>query len=165
MPEEYYDRDFPNLKKLGFRRTSDPAYYNCLAYAVGDLQRRWWPGEYHPFWSDDYWPAGAPNEETLAAFILALATVQYVPCPDGIREEGVEKIAIYALENGIIKHVALQQVDGTWRSKLGPHEDIEHTLEGLAGPCYGKVAAYLKRPRKPAAQAMSQTPPLTPGPG
>lgn len=148
MPEEYYDRHFPNLKREGFRRTSEPAYYNCIAYAVGDLQRKWWPGEYHPDWSDDYWPDGVLQQETLPAFLMAFATVGYEPCADGGLEPGFEKIAIYAHESGVVRHAAKQQEDGVWRSKLGEDEDIEHTLNGLVGPFYGHVVAYLKRPRQ-----------------
>jgi hypothetical protein len=145
MPEAYYDRDFPDLKRLGFKQTSDPAYYNCIAYVVGDYQRKWWPGEYHPRWTDNYWPPDAPAEETLAAFVIALGTENYTPCDDDSLEPGVEKIAIYALPDGEITHAAKQEDDGTWRSKLGPDEDIEHTLAGLEGPTYGSVVAFMSR--------------------
>jgi hypothetical protein len=77
MAIEWYVIDFPKLRTLGFLRTSEPAYYNCVAFVVGDLQRNWWPGEYSPFWSIDYWPKGVPNEETVAAFQMALATVGF----------------------------------------------------------------------------------------
>src|SRR5205809_3041993 len=95
MAAEWYDVDFPNLRTRGFRRTSEPAYYNCVAFAVGDLKRKWWPGDY-PCWAVDYWPPDAPNEETAAAFILALATVGFEPVNDGAHESDFEKIAIYA---------------------------------------------------------------------
>jgi hypothetical protein len=146
MAEELYDTDFPHLRALGFKRTSDPAYYNCIAYAVGDFKRKWWPGDYHPFWTVDYWPPSAPKEETLEAFVKALSTVGYELCSDGVLEPNFEKLAVYAL-SGVIRHAALQQEDGMWRSKLASDEDIEHTLPGLGGPCYGKVAAYFKRPK------------------
>jgi hypothetical protein len=135
------------LRTLGFERTSDPAYYNCIAYVAGDLRRKWWPGDYHPFISPDYWPKGAPNAETLEAFVLALSSVGYTLCADGEPESGIEKAALYALGDEI-KHAALQQEDGTWKSKLASDEDIRHTLAGLEGPAYGKVVAFLKRPRK-----------------
>ncbi|HVS39100.1 MAG TPA: hypothetical protein VMS17_26310 [Gemmataceae bacterium] len=157
MPEENYPRDFPNLGPH-FRRTSEPAYYNCISYVVGDLKRRWWPGEYHPRWSDDYWPAGAPHEETLQALIVALATVGFTPCPGAEPEAGFDKIAIYALGNGLITHAA-RQAGNLWCSKLGPDEDIEHPLEGLEGPCYGNVTAFLKRP-----VAVAAFPPASPNP-
>jgi hypothetical protein len=154
MPEESYDRDFPNLKRLGFTRKSKPAYHNCAAFVVGDFKRRWWPGEYDPVWSDDYWPDTEPNDESLDAFVAGLAVADYVPCTDGDKEDGFEKVAIYAA-TGIVKHVAWQQEDGMWKSKLGPDEDIQHTLDGLAGPFYGQVIAYLRRPRTGAYEPRS----------
>ncbi len=147
MPETYYDRHFPQLRSLGFKRTSEPAYYNCVAFAVGDDKRKWWPGEYHPFWKDDYWPHGVPNDESLVAFVQALATVQFVPCADENMEEGMEKVVIYGHGENEVRHMAKQMDDGTWRSKLGEDEDIEHTLAGLAGPFYGRILAFLKRPK------------------
>jgi hypothetical protein len=149
MAEELYDADFPNLRNRGFKRTSEPAYYNCIAYAVGDFKRKWWPGDYPPYWTIDFWPDRLPHGETLGAFVLALATVGYQPCTDGNSEVEIEKVAIYALD-GAVKHAAVQQVNGAWRSKLGSDEDIEHTLDGLEGPAYGNVVAYLKRSRPTA---------------
>ena len=78
-------------------------------------------------------------------------------CPDGGWEDGFEKIALYGLNEAAVRHAALQVQDGLWRSKLGPGEDIELTLEGLAGPLYGRVIAYLKRPRA-VEQTVSQPP-------
>lgn len=101
-----------------------------------------------PDWSDDYWPEGVLHEESLPAFLMAFATVGYEPCADGGLEPGVEKVAIYAHEGGAVRHAARQQPDGTWRSKLGEDEGIEHTLNGLVGPFYGRIVAYLKRPRQ-----------------
>jgi hypothetical protein len=146
MPEEYYDRHFPRLRTEGFKRTSEPDYYNCIAFAAGDLRRKWWPGEYAPGWSPDYWLEGIAKEESLEAFIQAFATVGYKPCADGYLETGSEKIAIFAAGNEV-RHTAKQNQDGSWTSKLGPDEDIEHTLTGLEGPFYGKVIAFLKRQR------------------
>lgn len=150
MAEALYDSDFPNLRKSGFHRTSEPAYYNCVAHVVGDFKRKWWPGEYAPYWSIDFWPENVPKEETLTAFVLALATVGYEPCNDGVLEAGIEKVAVYAL-NGMVRHMALQHQQGSWRSKLGSDEDIEHSLDGLEGPAYGNVIAFLKRPRSETA--------------
>jgi len=43
----------PNLRKLGFKRTSEPAYYNCIAYAVGDFKTKWWLATTLRFWPVD----------------------------------------------------------------------------------------------------------------
>ena len=146
MPEEFYDKEFPNLAREGWQRTSEPANYNCIAFAAGDVTRFWWPNLFYPEPADDFWPHGVPHEETVEAFVQAFATCGYVVCEDGCLEPGFEKVAIYALGE-MPRHAALQQVNGKWRSKLGPHEDIETTMDGLLGPCYGNAAQFLKRPR------------------
>jgi hypothetical protein len=95
--------------------------------------------------SVDFWPPDIPNETNLEAFTQAFATVGYVRCEGGEPEPGHEKVALYGIESEI-RHAANQQINGKWRSKLGPDEDIEHTLAGLEGPFYGVVVAFLKRP-------------------
>jgi len=60
-------------------------------------------------------------------------------------EIGFEKVAIYA-RDGTPLHAARQITSGKWVSKLGPREDIEHDLHGLAGNIYGSVAVILVRP-------------------
>lgn len=147
MPEEDYARDFPRLAGEGWVRTSDPANYNCIAFAAGDLSRYWWPNPFFPEPYDDFWPDGVPHEETVEAFVKAFATVGYAPCDDGHLEAAFQKVAIYALA-AVPRHAALQQENGLWRSKLGPHEDIETTLPGLSGPCYGDPIQFLRRPRR-----------------
>src|SRR4051794_39805886 len=90
---------FPNLARGGFSPTSPAtAKYNCIAWAAGDQDKWWWPDPL----LKGYWPAGAPRQETLGAFIAAYATLGYTPCagqlPDTLRLEfGFEKIAIYAI--------------------------------------------------------------------
>src|SRR5947209_19920089 len=106
MPDAYYDQHFPNLRRLGFSRTSEPDCYNCVAYAAGDTRRFWWPGDYPPR-SRDYWPLGVPNEPTMEAFIQAFATIGYAPCGSGEFEPGYEKVAIYA-QGDEVRHTATQ---------------------------------------------------------
>ena len=146
MPEEFYDREFPSLRSEGWRRTNEPANYNCIAFAAGDATRYWWPNLFEPEPSDSYWPASVPNHETLDAFIQAFAAHGFLLCEDDAVEPGFDKIALYSL-SGLVKHAALQWPNGKWRSKLGPHEDIETTLQGLCGPAYGSVAQFMKRPQ------------------
>jgi hypothetical protein len=83
---------------------------------------------------------------------------QYQEYENAELEPGFEKIAIYHNEYSPdcpVSHVARQQSDGTWTSKLGPDEDIEHNspvaLEGntLFFPnAYGKVALIMRRMRQ-----------------
>lgn len=41
----------------------------------------------------------------------------------------------------------LPDKSGTWTSKLGPQEDIEHhELDGLVGDKYGTVAVIMRKP-------------------
>jgi len=133
------DAHFPRLKAEGWRQTSEAtAVYNCIAYAAGDENCPWWPESL-----DAYWSEGATNEETVSAFIEAFGTLGYCQCADGTFEEGYEKVALYALHTEPTH--AAKQVGTEWRSKLGPDEDIAHTLAGLEGPLYGSVVAYMKR--------------------
>jgi hypothetical protein len=60
-------------------------------------------------------------------------------------EFGWEKVAIYATDEGPA-HAARQLENSRWTSKLGPDDDIEHTLEGLCSPLYGSVVQFLRRP-------------------
>lgn len=70
----------------------------------------------------------------------------YKVCESGSLESGIEKIAIYVDDSGIPQHVARQLQDGTWTSKLGKEEDIQHNLlEALEGDLYGKVTVFMMR--------------------
>ncbi len=132
---------FPDLARTGYRITSPPdPVYNCIAHAAGMTDAWWWPDPD----GFDYWPPGVVCERTLIAFIQAFATVGYAPCSDGALEEGWEKVAIYATDEGP-EHAARQLENGRWSSKLGPDDDIEHTLEGLCSPIYGTVVQFLRR--------------------
>jgi hypothetical protein len=134
---------FPLLRSEDFLTTSEATKdYNCIAWAAGQTDAWWWPDDH----KQAYWPEGAPREETLEAFFQTFGLLGYVPCQDDQLESGQEKVALYAL-NGKPTHAARQLPDGQWTSKLGKEVDITHTLRGLEGPRYGKVAAFLKRSR------------------
>jgi hypothetical protein len=86
-----------------------------------------------------------PRTETLEAFREAFATLGYVV---GIGEEpepDFEKIALFADDQGVPRHVARQLPSSRWTSKLGLLEDIEHALHDLEGTAYGSVVLVLKR--------------------
>ncbi len=71
-------------------------------------------------------------------------------CNDINLETGFEKIAIYATEAFVFTHVSLQLENGTWTSKMGDFEDIEHTdLFTLSGndKGYGQPKYFMKRQR------------------
>ncbi len=149
MPGSWDPRDFPDLKESEYsvksRRTGR---YNCIAWAADDVSRYWWPDLQHQV----FWPSSAPREETLIAFQLAYGSIGYRPCNDGTLEDGIEKVAIFVDEDGPT-HAAWQKPEGTWSSKMGPFEDIDHQrldlMTGPPGRAYGKPRAYMSRPRQP----------------
>lgn len=133
-------KHFPALNSTNHDVTSHPTpAYNCIAWAAGDDQRWWWP------LVGGYWPAAAPRELTLEAFVAAFGTLGYQECNGGHLEYGFEKVVIYA-KSGVPKHAARQLPDGSWTSKLGRDADISHKLLGVCGDLYGSVAKYLRRP-------------------
>jgi hypothetical protein len=89
---------------------------------------------------------------TMEAFTKAYETLGFRVCFSGALEEGVEKMALFGIDqNGITvpTHAALQLASGEWTSKLGDLEDIQHTIvEAVNGPLYGRPAIYLERPRR-----------------
>jgi len=152
MPGSWMHHEFPFLDADRHAVTSNATnQYNCTAWAAGDVLNNWWPDEM----DIGFWPARAPREETINAFIQAYETLGYKLCADGLLQEGQEKIAIFG--SGVEgsetpTHVARQLASGEWTSKLGPHEDISHKgVDDVRGPLYGKVICFLSRPR-PVAQ-------------
>ncbi len=135
--------DFPNLNNTTWSLESDwTSEYNCIAYAADDTRNWWWPARGY------YWPDGVPRRATLENFILAFQTLGYELADDDQLEPGFEKVAIYVDDYGRPTHAAKQTESGSWISKLGDFEDIEHgTLQGLEDSDYGHAVRYLKRPR------------------
>jgi hypothetical protein len=123
------DARFPALKKSNNSVTSDSdVQYNCVAFAAGVTNRKWWP-DFHP---DFYWPPGSPRINTIASFIKAFETLGYESCNDGKYEHGFEKVVFY-VKDGLPTHAALQVGRNKWKSKLGNWYDVEHTAEALSG--------------------------------
>ena len=136
-------RTFPNLVVEGYQATSERSLnYNCIAWAAAEQDRWWWPDRQGQY----YWPAHAPREESLRAFLIAFGTLGYEPCDSDQLEDGFEKVAIFAGPDGRPTHAARQLSNGWWTSKLGRMEDIQHALAGLHGDSYGRVAQVLRRP-------------------
>jgi hypothetical protein len=130
----------PNLTATNYQITSPTSWkYNCIAWAVGSSDAWWWPIP------GRFWPAAAPREETLAAFVVALETQGFSLCSSPELEQGIEKVALYAVDM-VPSHAARQLSSGWWTSKLGPNFDIEHAdLDAVAGGVYGQPVAFLSR--------------------
>jgi hypothetical protein len=143
MGEYEIEKIFPNLRISGYSITSPATTeYNCIAWSVGDTEVWWWPDSQHLY----YWPSELPRIETLDAFIKVFEILGYSVCNDAVHEKGFEKIAIYVDSKGKPAHVARQLSSGSWTSKLGQLEDVEHSkLNDIAGLQYGSVGVILKR--------------------
>ena len=138
------ERLFPRLRSDTYKITS-PAQvdYNCIAWAAGDDSRWWEPDSFGQY----YWPEGVPREYTVEVYTEVFQKLGFEVCQDATFEVGVEKVAIFALD-GSPTHAARQLVDGTWTSKLGQLEDIEHRdLDQVGEGDYGEPVLFLKRPR------------------
>ncbi len=147
MRAAYLEAKFPDLQAWGYEVTSAiNAEYNCIAHAVQDDTRNWWPSEE----GTGYWPPGAPREETVEAFVTAFQSLGFVVCDDGAYEPEYEKLALFADEEGAPTHMARQVDADLWTSKMGKHHDISHPLEAVEGSEYGRVVRYLKRYRSEA---------------
>jgi len=136
---------FPGLRTAPYVvMTPRTNRYNCIAWAAGDDANWWWPTN-GPGDVQRFWPTGVRREETLAAFIAALATRGFAPAETDALETGFEKVALFVDGRGVPTHAARQLSTGLWTSKLGDWEDIEHRLHALEGELYGSVAMLLKR--------------------
>jgi hypothetical protein len=83
----------------------------------------------------------------MPSFIALFESLGYVLCENGQAETGFEKVALFADAKGRPTHAARLPVGkANWSSKLGPQEDIGHTIYGLEGREYGTAVHYLKRP-------------------
>jgi hypothetical protein len=135
-----------NFKCSSDRTEDSTEKYNCIAWAAGKKDNWWWPRQTGGY----YWPKGLPreplNNETIENFLKAFESEGYERCDDGNFENGFEKIALYVNDYGVPKHAVRSLPDGSWTSKLGDYEDIEHsTLEAIEGRCYGRAKKFLRK--------------------
>lgn len=152
-------KEFENLKKGSFEITSEwTAVYNCIAFAAGEVHRKWWPVPLKYARKDVYWPKKVPPKESVQSFVKAFQTLRYELCENGNLEEGFEKVAVYAKGKNSPTHAARQLPNGRWTSKLGSKEDISHdTLHGVEGKIYGTVRRYMRRPLKAEVKIDEET--------
>ena len=130
---------FPNLTEQNHNVTSPRTVdYNCVAWAAGDSNRWWQPGI--------YWPIPSTKDGCgIGELVLAFESLGYESCDDGSLESGFEKIALYAI-GMMYTHVARQLANGSWTSKLGQLEDIQHDSPAvIEGSDYGEVLQFMKR--------------------
>jgi hypothetical protein len=145
--KDYFKNVLPNNFKCCSNRTDHlpGGGYNCIAWAAGKTDKWWWPTPGDP---DVYWPIPIDPVDpvTLTQFILAFESEGYSVCRHGRFENGYEKIAIFVDQDGEPQHAARMLPAGTWTSKMGAGEDIEHnTVNVVEGPMYGTTKAFLKR--------------------
>jgi len=132
---------FPLLLQTNYKPTSPHTIsYNCIAWALGDDSKVWWPN------SQYFWPDGILNEVSIKAFTSMFALYGYIECPSEKLEKGFEKIALYVDDQNFPTHASRQLRNGRWTSKLGGSKDIEHALNELTQSDYGKVVKIYKRP-------------------
>jgi hypothetical protein len=110
-------KKFPHLIVSGYTIESPRTrQYNCIAWAANRNDKWWWPGAPGPPYFY-YWPPGVPRRLSIRCFVLAFATLGYEPCgKDDKYEIGYEKVALYADENDVPKHMARQVERGSWVS-------------------------------------------------
>ena len=116
--------------------------YNCVAWAAGETAAWWWPDAHEQY----FWPPDVPRQVTLEAFVEAYRHMGYIRCGSAELEPGFDKIAVFIDATSRPTHAARQLPTGTWTSKLGRSEDIEHELSALEGTQYGSVAVIMTRP-------------------
>ena len=146
------EKRYPALFSTGYEVTSLETVdyrrpvYNCIAFAADDETQWWWPDEH----GESYWPE-VERKVHRSSFIEAFRTLGYEVCAHGKLEERYEKIVFYE-KDGVPTHAAKQTLSGTWKSKLGEWEDIEHaTVQAVQTVNrigrYGEAAIYMRRPR------------------
>ena len=145
-PKEELEEVFPALVGTPWEIASpqDPSY-NCVAFALGDTSRWWWPFALPA--SSTHWPPDVPRAETLEGFCAALEGMGFVPADGDALVAGVSKVALFA-KGSRPSHIAVQRGDGRWASKLGTQWDIVHPLTALEGDEYGLVTNIYARPTR-----------------
>jgi hypothetical protein len=137
---------FPNLNSENYRITSPPDInYNCVGWAFEEMDRCWWPEPSEQY----YWPEEIEMAETMDAFVAVCRRSGYELCETSEFETGYERLAIYAGTDQVPTHLARQLPNGSWTSKIGDLEDIQHRLKGLEGlnSRYGRVVRIVRRPK------------------
>jgi type VI secretion system secreted protein VgrG len=138
--ETWFKIWFPNLGDEYEILALETRDYNCIAHTL----------DKNTVWID---PVTSIASDPLVGMDNLYVTLGYKRSPsiDFSHTPGIQKIVVYATTNhdGSIKeitHGAIQDIHGTWESKLGTAPLIRHeTPEALTCSSYGKpVAVYEK---------------------
>jgi hypothetical protein len=149
--DHLFDR-FPRLKCEAHEITSEPAHYNCVAFAEGRTDQWIDP--------DGHWPEGvkrpAPDEDRdMPCYQELFEHYGYEVCSAPDLEDGYIKVALYA-HDGSFVHVAVQMPSGRWRSKAGFLHDLFHdrlaALEDCGLAQKAKAVLFMRRPRTAEAK-------------
>ncbi|MBE6245580.1 MAG: hypothetical protein E7108_08700 [Bacteroidales bacterium] len=150
--ERVLKRIFPNLNddsdfKVTSKRTEK---YNCIAWAYFFDDRWMWPATETSKVLDGiyyFWPTEGISSNDVSSFIDAFKQKGYELCDSFSHEEGFQKIALYTKPGTTeCTHAAREHRDGTWTSKIGALEDIQHgTPFSLSGDLYGIPTHFMKR--------------------
>jgi hypothetical protein len=129
---------FPSL--VNYVVTSpETGLYNCIAWALGDNTRWWWPTRRRGV----YWPDGIRCDNSIEAFDDFFSLGGAIITNDASLEAGFAKVALFA--DGLNPtHAARQLPNGAWTSKLGSSIDISHNVLDLEGPAYGQIVRIYK---------------------
>jgi len=94
-----------------------------------------------------FWPGGTTESMEITSLVEAFQTKGYEECNSDIHEDGYMKVALYWNPcTGEWTHAARQLRDGTWTSKMGQSNDIQHgPPKVLESKPYGKVYCIMKR--------------------
>jgi len=114
-------KEFPRWKNGKITSPMDEKY-NCIAWAFGDTERKWWPN-----FTGHYWPSPKVTNHDLRDLQNYLLSQNWISETSSTttKNEANEKLAIYAIGEQL-KHVARHVGQNRWTSKLGDGHDVEH---------------------------------------
>lgn len=128
---------FPKGKTIKIQ-SPETERYNCVAWVLGQTDIWYEPDE------DYRWPEHLPLNDELDTMRAFFEYFGYRVCANEKYEIGYQKIALFTQSNAFT-HVARQESDGQWTSKLGVSYDVAHRLQELSGGMYGELAVLMKK--------------------
>jgi hypothetical protein len=151
MSEQDIRLALPHLKRSDYSLESKAtSTYNCVSWAFSETTVKYDPAPIFGY----YWPRRVSRSITALNYIAMFERVgHFTKCDNGELEPGFEKIAVYEELNGDFSHVARQRSKGTWTSKVGNLDDIDHPSPFVLEKDYGKITQFLKRPLDAKEQA------------